>query len=231
MTAQVYSLWLLLISLQVNPPAENVPSQEVKESTYGDAEISRVVEITSEFTLICDIRNYPPVIGHRMPVRIRGLESPGTVPDPGLHEFLDRLLGDEQRDPNQVILLKNIQRGEQFCLIADVEINGRDLGDHLVDQGLVSRILKVPLPPEAAKNPDAVVLPEPPAAPASSSLVSRPAAPNPPQARGYVSSKSSRIFHRVDCPHAKRMAEEKKVYFHTREQAAAGRRPCKACDP
>jgi hypothetical protein len=226
----IHLLWLLLVGLFVNPPAE-VESQEIRENTYGNAEISRVIKITSDFTLICDIRNYPPVIGQNMPVRIRGLESPQNVPDPGLHDFLEHLLSDRQHDPNQIILLKNIQRGDQFCLIADIEISGRDLGDHLVEQGLVKRILKVPAPPESENKPQAGALPEPHGAPQPASQVSKPAALNPPQARGYVSSKSSRIFHRADCAHAKRIAEEKKVYFQTREQAAAGRRPCKACNP
>jgi micrococcal nuclease len=231
MATQVCLLWFLLAELLVTPPVEVSPAQPIKESTYGDAEISQVIEITSEFTLICDIRNYPPVIGHRMPVRIRGLESPQSIPDPGLRDFLDHLFGGGHPDPNQVILLKNIQRGEQFCLIADIEVDGRDLGDHLVEQGLVKRILKVPLSPEAAKDQETAVLPEPPAAPKPAQSVSKPTPSNPPQARGYVSSKSSRIFHRADCPHAKRITEEKKVYFHSREQAAAGRRPCKACNP
>lgn len=229
MVTQVHSILWLLFTVTINL-SEAPSAQQAGESTYGNAEISRVIEITSDFTLICDILNYPPVIGHNMPVRIRGLESPQNLPDPGLREFLDSLLRSDRNDPNHIVLLKNIQRGDRFCLIADIEVDGRDLGDHLVCRGLVKRILKVPSGDAETDSPPASLTPQPPA-PQPATPVSKPSAANPPHSQRYVASKSSRIFHRADCPHAKRIAEEKKIYFHSREQAAAGRRPCKACNP
>lgn len=226
----LYLPWLLLVGFFANSSSD-ASTQEAKTDTYGDAEISQVVQITSDFTLICNIRNHPPVIGHNMPVRIRGLESSGAAPDPELHDFLADFLISANRDNKPVILLKNIQRGQQFCLIADIEVNGKDLGDHLVDQGLVKRILKVPLSSASEKETQTAVSPAPAAVQQPASQISKSAASNHAQARGYISSKSSRIFHRADCPHAKRIAEEKKVYFQSREQAASGRRPCKTCNP
>ena len=49
---------------------------------------------------------------------------------------------------------------------------------------------------------------------------------------GYTASKSSKVFHRSTCPHAKRMDMAKAVTFSSRENAEkTGRRACKTCKP
>ncbi len=46
----------------------------------------------------------------------------------------------------------------------------------------------------------------------------------------YVGNKNSKVFHRPDCPSARRL--KSKVYFDSREEAIeAGYRPCKRCNP
>ena len=53
-----------------------------------------------------------------------------------------------------------------------------------------------------------------------------------PAEHPYVGSRNSTVFHRVDCPHARRIKAENRVHFETVEEAlAAGRTPCKACRP
>jgi hypothetical protein len=48
----------------------------------------------------------------------------------------------------------------------------------------------------------------------------------------YVASKNSKVFHKPDCPWAKRIKPENLVTFSTREKAIeAGKRPCKQCKP
>jgi len=48
----------------------------------------------------------------------------------------------------------------------------------------------------------------------------------------YVASKNSGVFHKASCPSAKRINEENKICFKTRQQAIeSGRRPCKRCNP
>ena len=236
MAAQIHSLLFLMISLFVHSTAHGAPAQEAQ--TFGNAEIALVSKITADFTLVCDIQDFPPVVGQNMPVRIRGLESPQSVTSPDLHRFLKDLFTGSPNDPNRVILLKNIQRGESFCLIADIGIDGKDLGDYLVRKGLVNRILKIPGTGEETpsdtvpSSASSAVPPSRTSTPAPAKNSTRPTPPATAHPQGYVSSKSSKVFHRTDCPHAKRISEDKKVYFVTRQQAIdSGRRPCKTCKP
>lgn len=224
----LYFLWLLGIGLSNQEiPSEHQSSAEVY---YGQAEAAQVVQVLPDFCLVCNIRNYPPVVGEKMPVYIRGLQAAGTQADSKVQTYLQTLLCKQPQDPNQAIVLKNIQRGETFCLIADIEINRRDIGDYLVEQGLVERILKAPVseqdaPPSTeppAKQPTVL---QPKAPPALT------IAPGPMPTQGYIASKGSRIFHRIGCPHINRIGEAQRMYFRTREEAASGRRPCKTCNP
>jgi len=48
----------------------------------------------------------------------------------------------------------------------------------------------------------------------------------------YVASKNSEVFHKPDCPSAARISAENRVTYETRDEAiAAGKRPCKRCNP
>lgn len=48
----------------------------------------------------------------------------------------------------------------------------------------------------------------------------------------YVGNKSSKKFHRLDCPWAKKISERNRVYFKTREEAIKqGYTPCSVCKP
>lgn len=229
MNAKIHLLMFFFFNICAHslPPAV----QETSKTTYGNAVLTRVRQIAPDFTLLCDIRDFPPIVGLNMPVRIRGLESPQTLPDPDLHSFLKQLMTN-QNDPNQAVLLKNIERGESFCFIADIYVNGSDLGDHLVREGLVKRILKVPSSDPETNASTADPPSPPPAASQNQPSASKPTLLRPPQPHGFVASKSSKIFHRNDCPHCQRISDDKKVYFSTRDQAiASGRRPCKTCKP
>ncbi|HPS54049.1 MAG TPA: Ada metal-binding domain-containing protein [Sedimentisphaerales bacterium] len=48
----------------------------------------------------------------------------------------------------------------------------------------------------------------------------------------FVSSKTSKIFHKIDCTSAKRIKSENKIFYNGRTQALEdGKRPCKNCEP
>ena len=86
----------------------------------------------------------------------------------------------------------------------------------LVEKGYAKRLI---IPKSAAVTP---------ATPAAADNTAAPAA----AAEGFVASKSSKVFHKPACPHAKRMQDNTKVVFSTRDEAiATGRRPCQTCNP
>ena len=48
----------------------------------------------------------------------------------------------------------------------------------------------------------------------------------------FVASKNSQVFHKADCPSAKRISPNNLVSYATRDEAiAAGKRPCEHCNP
>jgi hypothetical protein len=177
--------------------------------SYGDAKVSTVLRLDEHVRLYCDISKLPPVIGQNIPVCINGLKPAADAKDNlELLMFLNDLLLSKNNKP-KTILLKDIQRGEQFCLIADIEVDGQNLCDLLVEKKLAQKVIEVPQSEKT--NSDSL--------PAMNE-------------GGYTASKSSKVFHRSTCPHAKRMDMAKAVTFSSREDAEkTGRRACKTCKP
>ncbi|MFA5240082.1 MAG: Ada metal-binding domain-containing protein [Phycisphaerae bacterium] len=74
-----------------------------------------------------------------------------------------------------------------------------------------------------AKTDDVNVVPEEQVTPADEST---------PAEYKYVTSKNSKVFHKPDCSSAKRIKPENLVGYSSRDEAiAAGKRPCKRCNP
>ena len=122
--------------------------------------------------------------------------------------FLNKLLLSKHSNPKQ-ILLKNIQRGDPFCLIADIEVDGLDLCELLIKENLAKKVIEVPRTQITDSG--------------SSETVNE---------NSYIATKSSKIYHRWTCSHAKRMDKTKAVTFPSSQAAEkTGRRPCKTCKP
>ena len=208
----IYLLSWMGLMLSVN----NAPTLNHPSDVYGNATVSKILRIDETCTLYCDIQDFPPVIGKNMPVKICGLKTANAIEyNQKIQNFLSELLL-KKTDSPQKITLKNIRRGETFCFSADIEIDGKDLCDLLVANGLAQRVIEVK---EPASNQSAT--------PQTSRTARRRT-----QKNEYVASKTSKIFHRVGCSHAKRINADKAVYFATRQEAIqTGRQPCKTCNP
>ena len=187
--------------------------------TFGTATVSRVLNIDADCTLFCDIDAFPPLIGKNIPVRLEGIEIPAVgVVNQDVLTFLRQILTPDAPKVAPSIQLNNIRRGTTFCLIADIEINGKDLAQMLVEKKLARRIIRLSTPQTDPQTPTA----NPPT----------PQKSEPPASAGYVAAKSSKVFHRPTCPHAKRLDPSKTITFQTRQEAEQnGRRPCKTCNP
>lgn len=191
-------------------------STPVPIASYGNAHVITVHRFDEHVRLYCDIADFPPIIGQNMPVCIKGLK-PAENPQDNLKllMFLNDLFLSNTGTPEK-ILLKDIHRGEQFCLVADIEVDGKDLCELLIEKKLAQRVIEVPqprVPSEAALQQD---------------QGNSPAGAD----TQYIASKSSKIYHRSTCPHVGRMDATKAVTFTTRQDAEkTGRRPCKTCKP
>ena len=181
----------------------------VSVKSYGDAKVSTVLRLDEHVQIFCDITDFSPVIGQNIPVRIKGLKPADNAKDNlKLLMFLNDLFLSKDSKPKQ-ILLKDIQRGREFCLIADIEVDGKNLCDLLIEKKLAQKVIEVSQSKKADSD-------------------STPAA----NEGGYIAGKSSKVYHRSTCSHAKRMDAAKAVTFSSREMAEkTGRRPCKTCKP
>ena len=63
--------------------------------------------------------------------------------------------------------------------------------------------------------------------------ISRDATEQSEQAQStFVASKNSQVFHKPGCPFAQKIASKNRVSYSSRDEAiAAGKRPCKSCNP
>lgn len=206
MISKLASLAVLTLCIGITANQQSAPTQI---ESYGNANVTTVLRLDEHVRLYCDISELPPVIGQNVPVCINGLKpAPNAKDNLKLLMFLNDLLLSKKRMPKQIIL-KNIQRGEQFCLVADIEIDGQDLCDLLVEKKLAQKVIEVPKSEKTNSG-------------------SLPVA----NKSGYIATKSSKVFHRGSCSHAKRMDAAKAVTFSSREDAEkTGRRPCKTCKP
>lgn len=209
-------LWAALGAVAVGAAEPNAPTD-----SYGTAVVSQVLRIDEQGTLHCNIKDFPPLIGRNMPVRLKDLKPANSAEaNQKIQAFLSALLmKPAESRPN--IHLSNIQRGKTFCLCADICCDGKDIAEMLIEKGLAQRVIEVKEPKTAA--------PQTADTPRSKTPASKTA---PPAKGGYVASKTSKVFHRADCYHVRRMNMEKAVTFATREEAIkTGRRPCKSCNP
>jgi len=105
---------------------------------YGDAEVSRVIGVHDGDTFTVDVNQWPAIIGSKIPVRVRGIDCaelknwPKTAPKNPLE--IRGIIEAKLRGAKK-ITLKNVGRDKYFRLLADVSIDGTDLGEWEIAQG------------------------------------------------------------------------------------------------
>lgn len=218
-----YPLWLILCAaVAVAAATPSIPASTSKKDavpkTYGSIAVSRVVQIAPDCTIYCDIDEFPSVIGQNIPVVLEGIEPAAAESvDKNVIAFLEQTLKPQSQEAAPSIALNNLRRGRTFGLVADIEIDGKDLAQLLIEQGLARRIIRLETA-EGASSP--AVTEKPQVKPQTAPAVS------------YVAAKNSKVFHLSTCSHAKRLNPETTLTFGTRQEAEQnGRRPCKTCNP
>jgi len=105
-------------------------------------QVSRLVSCFDGDTFRCDVDAWPKLFGYHIPVRVRGI----NCPERSAIEPAEKNRAELARDFTKTaltnakqILLVNVERGKYFRLIADVMIDGRDLGSALLSHGLAVR--------------------------------------------------------------------------------------------
>lgn len=116
---------------------------------YGNATVSRIISVADGDCFVCDIDDWPPVIGRRIPIRIAGidaLELDDTRPAAHALAYRAKQFVEDRLNEASLVELTGIRRGKYFRLIAHVFCDEKSLGWELMTHGLA-------LPYEGGKKP------------------------------------------------------------------------------
>lgn len=111
---------------------------------YGSVTVDEVTSIVDGDTAVFTINDWPPIIGHRIPVRISGINAPERRSrcDTEAEKQRERELAAEARihvverlRGAETIELRNMQRDPFFRILAEVWVDGESLGDELLEAG------------------------------------------------------------------------------------------------
>jgi len=110
-----------------------------EKDNYGNVTVSEIISIYDGDTFRCNIKNYPPIIGERMSIRINGIDTPEikgkSEKEKELARKAKQFTVNELRSAKK-IELRNMKRGKYFRIVADVYVDGKDLGAMLIQAGL-----------------------------------------------------------------------------------------------
>lgn len=101
-----------------------------------------VAEVTSIYdgdTSRCNLQGYPPIASERIGIRINGIDTPEMRDNRSTVKALARKAKQhtvQRLREGQQIVLRNMKRGKYFRIVADVYVDGRNLGEELVTAGL-----------------------------------------------------------------------------------------------
>lgn len=106
---------------------------------YGDIKVSKLISIQDGDTFKVDIDSYPPIIGKNISIRIANIDTPEIKSkDPEVRkkayaakDFIKNVL-----ENGHVVFLKNIKRDKYFRILAEVEVDGKNLGTELINNKL-----------------------------------------------------------------------------------------------
>ncbi len=114
-------------------------AQALSKLRFKDAVVDQITSIYDGDTFRANIKDYPPIVGHRMSIRINGIDTPEMKAKCAKEKKLAReakqLTVSKLRNAKK-IELKNIKRGKYFRLVADVYVDGVNLADLLKKKGL-----------------------------------------------------------------------------------------------
>lgn len=111
------------------------------EKDYGSAQAS-LVSVYDGDTVFVDICNWPAIIGKRVGIRVEGIDAPERrASNPLVRELAAeaRMFVVKKLRDSESIELRKMKRGKYFRIVADVYVDGQNLGDLLVEEKLAKK--------------------------------------------------------------------------------------------
>lgn len=137
------SLSIVLVCLLAIAGISATPKQKAKSvpapvKSYGEVTVREVTSIYDGDTFTVNLKDYPPIIGERISVRVYGIDTPELRDNrPDVRDLALRAKQTTVAELRgaKVIKLKNMRRDKYFRILADVEVDGRSLAKTLLDGG------------------------------------------------------------------------------------------------
>lgn len=112
---------------------------------YGDAMVDEIVSFYDGDTITVTVHDWPPVIGERIKIRLKGVQAPERRSrcDTDAEKARERELAANARiylvgrlRGAESVELRHIERGSFFRIVADVYADGQDVGQEMLTRGL-----------------------------------------------------------------------------------------------
>lgn len=107
---------------------------------YGSATVKKVDRVYDGDTIYVTVNKWPSIIGHNIPVRINGIDTPEVR---GAGCEVEKALAEKAKariielfDGSKKIYLRNLYRGKYFRIIADVYADDVNIAETLISEGL-----------------------------------------------------------------------------------------------
>lgn len=110
-----------------------------EDKNYGSAIVSEITSVYDGDTFRCNIEGYPSIVGDRIGIRVYGVDCPEmTDKRPTVKERARQAkqYTVQRLREGKKIELVNMQRDKYFRILAVVMIDGKDLGQELIKEGL-----------------------------------------------------------------------------------------------
>jgi len=117
-------------------------SVSAKSKNYGNVVVSEVRSIYDADTFRASIEGWPDIIGKSMSIRVNGIDAAEMRGKCQKEKDMARAAKQATvamlREAKK-IELRNMKRGKYFRIIADVYVDGKNLGEVLVNQGMARK--------------------------------------------------------------------------------------------
>ncbi len=112
------------------------------QTEYGNVYVDEIVRVYDGDTFYCNISQWPKILGENIGIRVNGIDTPemrGSPPQVKALAKKAKAIVYNKLTNSESVILKNIKRGKYFRVVADVECDGEDLAQILIDVGLAKR--------------------------------------------------------------------------------------------
>lgn len=114
-------------------------AESLKDIKFKDTVVSKVTSIYDGDTFRANIKGYPDIIGHRISIRVNGIDTPEIrgkcLQEKNLARQAKQLTVSLLRNA-KTVELRNMKRGKYFRIVADVYVDDINLGSKLIEQEL-----------------------------------------------------------------------------------------------